>query len=172
MIKIVSMVTICILDQPLDLLSLSKNIEGAILPKKLGSLVKYRIKPENYYIAFYKSGKILITGVKSLERINNTAKRVLKILENAGVHSSITKIEIVNIVCLGTLQLNTTLEKIVFQLDSSDASYEPEQFPGLIYKKWGATFLIFSTGKVIITGVRDFEKAKILFEKLEKLINL
>ena len=170
MIKIVSMVTICTLDQPLDLVYLSKNIEGAILPKKLGIWVKYRIKPENYYIAFYKSGKFLITGIKSLEKINNTAERVLKILENAGIHSTITKIEIVNIVCLGTLQLNTTLEKIIFQLDSSDASYEPEQFPGLIYKNWGATFLIFSTGKVIITGIRDFEKAKILFEKLKKLL--
>lgn len=171
MIQIVSMVTICTLDQPLDLLYLSNNIEGAILPKKLGSWVKYRLKPENYYIAFYKSGKFLITGVKSLEKINDTAQRVQKILENAGVHSSLTKIEIVNIVCLGTLQLNTTLEKIVFHLDSSDASYEPEIFPGLMYKKWGATFLIFSTGKVIITGIRDFEKAKILFEKLEKILN-
>ena len=110
------MVTICTLDQPLDLVYLSKNIEGAILPKKLGIWVKYRIKPENYYIAFYKSGKFLITGVKSLEKINNTAERVLKILEDAGVHSNITKIEIVNIVCLGTLQLNTTLEKIIFQV--------------------------------------------------------
>ena len=147
MIKIVSMVTICTLDQPLDLISLSNNIEGAILPKKQGSWVKYRIKPENYYIAFYKSGKFLITGVKSLEKINNTAQRVLKILKNAGIHSSLTKIEIVNIVCLETLQLNTTLEKIVFHLNSSDVSYEPEIFPGLIYKKWGATFLIFFNRK-------------------------
>lgn len=165
------MVTICTLDEPLDLHYLSNNIEGAILPKKMGSWVKYRIKPENYYIAFYKSGKILITGIKSLETIKNTAQRVLKILDEAGVRKSITKTEIVNIVCLGTLQLNTTLEKIVFHLDSSDVSYEPEIFPGLIYKKWDATFLIFSTGKVIITGVRDFEKTKILFEKLEKLLN-
>lgn len=171
MIKIVSMVTICTLDQPLDLIYLSNNIEGAILPKKLGTWVRYRIKPENYYIAFYKSGKFLITGVKTLERINDTAQRVLKILDTAGVHRSITKTEIVNIVCVGILQLNTTLEKLVYHLDSNDASYEPEQFPALIIKKWGATFLIFSTGKVIITGLRDFEEAKKMFEKLKKLVN-
>jgi len=170
-IKIVSMVTICTLDQPLNLLFLSKNIDGAILPKKIGMWVKYRIKPENYYIAFYKSGKILITGVKSLKSINYTAQRVVKILENAGIRSTITKTEIVNIVCLGTLHLNSSLEKIVSDLNSRDASYEPEIFPGLIYKNWGATFLIFSTGKIIITGVRDFEKAKVLFKKLEELIN-
>jgi transcription initiation factor TFIID TATA-box-binding protein len=171
MIKIVSMVTICTLDQPLDLLYLSTNIENAILPKKMGVWVKYRIKPENYYIAFYKSGKFLITGVKSLKKINNIAQRVLKILENAGIRVNITKIEIVNIVCLGSLQLKTTLERILYNLDSSDASYEPEQFPGLIYKNWGGTFLLFSSGKVIITGIRDFQTAKDLLEKFEKLIN-
>jgi transcription initiation factor TFIID TATA-box-binding protein len=172
MLKIVSMVIICTFDQPFHLQYLSKNIDGARLPNKGGSWVKLRLKPENYYIAFYKSGKILITGVKSLKKIANISQRILKILDEVGVHGSITKIETVNIVCLGTLQLNTTLEKIVFYLDSPDASYEPEQFPGLIYKNWGATFLIFSTGKVILTGVREFEEAKTLFEKLEKLINV
>ena len=171
MIKIVSMVTICTLDQPLDLLYLANNIEGAILPKKIGIWVKYRIKPENYYIAFYKSGKILITGVKSLKEINNTAQRVLKILEDAGVHVNITKIEIVNIVCLGSFKFNTSLENVIYNLDSSDVSYEPEQFPGLILKRWGATFLLFSSGKVIITGIRDFQVAKNLFEQFINLIN-
>jgi transcription initiation factor TFIID TATA-box-binding protein len=72
-IKIISRATICTLDHPLDLVYLSKNIEGAILPKNTRLWVKYRIKPENYYIAFYKSGKFLITGVISLEKINDTA---------------------------------------------------------------------------------------------------
>jgi transcription initiation factor TFIID TATA-box-binding protein len=171
MLKIVSMVTICTLNQPLDLLYLSNNIDGAILPKKVGSWVKYRMKPENYYIAFYKSGKFLITGVKSKEKINNTAQRITIILENAGVKVNIQKIEIVNIVCLGSLHLKTTLESIISILDSSDASYEPEQFPGLIYKNWGGTFLLFSSGKVIITGVRDLKTAKNLLEKFENLIN-
>src|SRR5271157_3533439 len=143
MIKLVSIVMSCTLDQSLDLNSLSKSIEGVILPKQKRNWVNYRIKPENYYIAFYKSGKILITGVKSLEKINYAAQQVLKILEDAGIHRDITKIDIVNIVCLGTLQFNISLEKIIYNLDSHDASYEPELFPGLIYKNWGATFLIF-----------------------------
>ena|SRR5208283_800099 len=170
MIKIISMVIKNTLDKNLDLLYLSKSLDGAKIPKNCVPWVRLRLDPENYDVVFYKSGKFLITGVKSPEKINDTTERVLKILEIAGVHNSLTETEIVNIVCLGTLQFNTTLEKIVFHLNSSDVSYEPEQFPGLIYKNWGATFLIFSTGKVIITGVRNFEKAKILFEKLEKLL--
>jgi transcription initiation factor TFIID TATA-box-binding protein len=165
------MVTICVLDRPLDFSHLSTNLEGVILPKKGLSWVKYRLKPENCWINFYKSGKFLITGIKSLETIDSTAQRILKILDSAGIQCNITKIEIVNIVCLGTLNIKFTLEKLVAQLNSSDVSYEPEQFPGLIYKKWGATFLLFSTGKVVITGVRDFEEAKHLLEKLEKILN-
>jgi len=170
MLNIVSTVTICTLDQKLDLQKLSTKIDGAILPKKGGSLVKFRMKPENYYIAFYKTGKILITGIKSLEEINCTAQKILKILAKAGIVIQIVKIEIVNIVCLGAIHLNKTLECVVGILDSSDVSYEPEQFPGLIYKNWGATFLLFSSGKVVLTGIKDLENANRLLEKFEKSI--
>lgn len=171
MLKIVSMVTICTLDQPLDVHFLSMNIDGAKLSKTGGSWVKFRLKPENHHIAFYKSGKILITGIKSIEKIKSTTQRILRILENTGVRVNIRKIEIVNIVCLGSFKLDRSLERIICNLDISDASYEPEQFPGLIYKKWGATFLLFSTGKLIITGIRDFQNAKNLFERFVNLIN-
>jgi transcription initiation factor TFIID TATA-box-binding protein len=171
MLKIVSMVTICVIDQTLDVQHISMNVDGAVLSKDGGKFVKFRLMPENYYILFYKSGKILITGIKSLKKVNDACQSVLSILSSAGINARITKNEIVNIVCLGTLQLNTTLEKIVCSLDSCDVSYEPEQFPGLIYKNWGATFLLFSSGKVIITGIKDLKNANGLLERFEKIIH-
>lgn len=171
MIRIVSMKIVCFLEQPLDLLTLSTKLDGAILPKNIGSWVKYRMAPENYFIEFYKNRKFFVTGVKTLNDVDNAAQQVLKLLKAVDLHSNIAQIEIVNMVCLGTMKLNFTLEEIVYRLNTKDVSYEPEQFPGLILKKWGASFLIFSTGKVIVNGVKDFNNAKNLFKELEKLVN-
>jgi transcription initiation factor TFIID TATA-box-binding protein len=53
-----------------------------------------------------------------------------------------------------------------------DAEYFPERFPGLILRQKDprATFLIFSTGKMVITGLEDVDNAEIAVKKLLKKI--
>jgi len=53
------------------------------------------------------------------------------------------------------------------KLDNTE--YEPEQFPGLVYKLKGtkATFLLFSNGKIVCTGTKSEEE---VHEALDKLI--
>ena len=122
--------------------------------------LKMRIKPENYYVAFYKSGKFLITGVKSEKEINSIAERVVTILKEKGIFVEIKNIEIQNIVILDYINLKASLEKLLTYLIDENASYEPEQFPGLIFRDEKATFLLFHTGKIIITGIKTFDDAK------------
>ena len=43
----------------------------------------------------------------------------------------------------------------VVALRMEHVEYEPEQFPGLIYRGDTGTALIFSSGKVILTGFKD-----------------
>jgi transcription initiation factor TFIID TATA-box-binding protein len=45
-------------------------------------------------------------------------------------------------------------------MDVKKASYEPEQFPALVYKDWNVSFLLFSSGKVILAGAKTFEQAE------------
>lgn len=170
MIKVVSIVTLFKLNQAIDLNYLSNKIDGAILPKKPGIWIKLRLEPEHCHVIFYKSGKILVTGIKTFKGIDKIAQIILEKLKDADVSVEIADIEIINVVCMSSINLKSSLEKIISYLDSKNASYEPEQFPGLIYKNWGVTFMLFSSGKVIITGLKDFQIANELLEKFEKKI--
>ncbi|ADI73381.1 TATA-box binding family protein [Methanohalobium evestigatum Z-7303] len=153
--EIVNVVATVKLNSYLDLASLEDALQDTQVVSTSKVWLKMRLMPENYYVAFYKSGKFLITGVKSTEDISTISNRVLDILKNAGIDVDIEDTYIQNIVAVDKIEMNSTLEKIIYNLDPSKSSYEPEQFPGLIYKNWGASFLLFSSGKVVITGVKD-----------------
>ena len=71
---------------------------------------------------------------------------------------------------MDSLNLKTSVEKILFMLDDNKASYEPEQFPGLMYKDFGASFLLFPSGKVIATGIRDLNNGEEALTKFRLLI--
>ena len=69
------------------------------------------------------------------------------------------------------------MEKLIIELDDYDASYEPEQFPGMNFKDdYGLTYLLFGSGKITITGVKyldNFEEhstefKELMFEKSNK----
>ena len=66
-------------------------------------------------------------------------------------------IQVENIVASAQLPNKLNLDKIVFDLENSE--YEPEQFPGLVYrmKDPKAAFLLFSSGKIVCTGIRKVE---------------
>lgn len=169
--KIISIVAICQLSQRLDLDHLSKSLENLSFPPKGKTWLKMRLLPENHYVSFYKSGKFLIAGMKSLEKITKIADRIISLLNEAGFDVKIINTQIVNIVILEKIHSNTSLEKIICNLDVKKASFEPEQFPGLIYKDWGVTFLLFSSGKVIITGVKDLDIVQPALKNFSNLIN-
>jgi transcription initiation factor TFIID TATA-box-binding protein len=169
-LQIVNMVATVKLSSSLDLEMLARSLEGSEFSSSGGKWLKVRLAPENYYIAFYKSGKFLITGVKSREDIEKIAERVISLLRNAGIDVDKEKITVHNIVMMGSVKMNASLEKIIFALDSAKASYEPEQFPGLMYQDFGASFLLFPSGKLIITGIKQERQGEEAANKFQIII--
>jgi len=80
-------------------------------------------------------------------------------------------IQIENIVASAKLPSRLNLDKIAFELENSE--YEPEQFPGLVYrmKDPKAAFLLFSSGKVVCTGVRKVEDIESSVKTIIKRLN-
>jgi len=72
---------------------------------------------------------------------------------------------------MDSMKLHSTLENIIANLDPKKACYEPEQFPGLIYKDWGVSFLLFSSGKVIVAGAKTVEKAEEGIKRFKELVS-
>lgn len=155
--KIVNVVAVATLDQPLDLPLLHSKLVGSSFPEK-SHWLRMRLE-DNTYIAFYRSGKFLITQ-KHPDALKKISNRVVKKLKEISVDVKVTEIKIHNIVVMESLPLKITLEDFIANLDPKHASYEPEQFPALVYKEWGVSFLLFSRGKVIVTGAKTVEKAE------------
>ena len=56
-------------------------------------------------------------------------------------------------------------------LDPKKASFEPELFPALVYKDWGMCFIVYSSGKTRILGLKNIEDAEDVINNLEGVIN-
>jgi transcription initiation factor TFIID TATA-box-binding protein len=166
--KIANIVSTVTLSSPLDLALLHDLLPQTETPGK-SPWLKLRLPPDNTYIAFYKSGKFLIT-TKDPEKLPHIADQVLNLLIGIGLDVKIVEIKIHNVVVQDTLSLKTPLEALIVNLDSRKSEFEPEQFPALVYKDWGVSFLLFSTGKVIVTGLKDVGDAEKMIEKFKKTI--
>jgi len=167
--EIVNIVAIAKMVEPFDLEILSNKLDNTEMGP---SWLKMRLKPENYYIAFYAAGKFLITGIKDINMLEIISKRVVKLLNDVGIDNSLEKVEIKNIVMTDEINLKKSLQDIIQSLKTSSSSYEPEQFPGLFYKDIdGISYTLFSNGKIIITGFIDPELAKKNLKSFKKLLN-
>lgn len=78
------------------------------------------------------------------------------------------RIKIENVVASASLNVPIKLEKLVSNLDNVE--YEPEQFPGLVYRMDNprVTFLLFGSGKIICTGGRSIEDVKKAVSKIDR----
>ena len=69
-------------------------------------------------------------------------------------------------VASGDIKMDLNLNFLALKLPNTE--YEPEQFPGLVFKLQGtrATFLLFSNGKIVCTGTRSEIMLKEAVDKL------
>ncbi len=157
--KIENIVATVILDHPLDLNLIETRIPDVDYnPDQFPGLV-YRLQKPKVTALIFKSGKMVITGSKSVKELVVSVKRILRTLMEHGIEiRGRPQIQIQNIVASANLHVYIDLEKAAFILERS--MYEPEQFPGLIYRmdKPRVVLLIFSSGKMVITGAKREEE--------------
>ncbi len=142
-------------------------------PEQFPGLV-IRIKEPKTSALIFSSGNIVCTGAKSLDKVDESIKKIIESLEKIGIKIKIKpKISVQNIVASGNIGLDLNLNTLAMKLDNTE--YEPEQFPGLVYKlmEAKATFLLFSNGKIVCTGTKSekmvHEAVDMLLEKLDKV---
>jgi len=144
-----------ILGQDIDLdeiVATIPNIEYH--PEQFPGLVYRLTKPKTATLIF-NTGKMVCTGAKSVKDSAKAVHKIVKNLNESGIKiAGKPEITIQNIVASGDIGVNIDLEKAILILE--DSMYEPEQFPGLIYrmKDPKTVVLIFGSGKIVITGAK------------------
>jgi transcription initiation factor TFIID TATA-box-binding protein len=171
-VKIENVVASVTMHQRIDLNAVVKACPRVeYRPEQFPGLV-FRLKRPKTATLIFNSGKMVCTGAKSEKEARRAVKKVIKELKKSGI-IIIGKpdLKIVNIVASAALGGNIDLERATFELGRT--MYEPEQFPGLIYRmdKPKAVFLLFASGKLVCTGAKReddvFEALKKLHRKLE-----
>ncbi len=142
-------------------------------PEQFPGLV-IRIKEPKTSALIFSSGKIVCTGARTMPAVRESIKKIIKSLEKIKVKiKEMPEVKIQNIVASGSVGMDLNLNMLAMRLDNTE--YEPEQFPGLVYKlpDQRATFLLFSNGKVVCTGTKSEEEVHkvldILIENLKKV---
>ncbi len=135
-------------------------------PEQFPGLV-YRMKKPKAAALIFGSGKIVCTGARSIADVNTVFKKVVNVVQKTGVKVPKNfKIQVENIVASAKLNASLNLDKIAFNLENSE--YEPEQFPGLVYrmKDPKVAFLLFGSGKIVCTGARNIKDVGIAVKKV------
>ena len=159
------------LNQRLDLEKIAERIPHAeYSPEQFPGLVLRLPRPKTATLIF-SSGKMVCTGAKSEAEVQKAVKSIIKLLKAHGIDiKNEPIIEVQNIVASANLRGTVDLERAAFLLENS--MYEPEQFPGLIYRMSDpkVVLLIFSSGKVVCTGAKKEEEVRRAVDNIHKLL--
>ena len=173
-IKIVNIVVSTSLEHDIPLEKMAATLSNTEYnPEQFPGLV-IRIKEPKTSALIFSSGKVVCTGARSLDKVRESLKKIIKSLEKINIKITIEpKINIQNIVASGSVGMDLNLNVLAMKLENTE--YEPEQFPGLVYKlrEAKATFLLFSNGKIVCTGTKSEDEVSsavdMLISNLKKL---
>ena len=168
-VKIENVVGTVTLNQKFDLKAVVKSYPGVeYRPEQFPGLV-FRLKKPKTATLIFNSGKMVCTGAKSEKEARGAVMKVIRELKKSGiVITSKPEFKIQNIVASVNLGGMIDLERAVFTLGKT--MYEPEQFPGLIYRMDDpkVVILVFASGKLVCTGAKKEEDVYRAVEKLHR----
>jgi len=172
-VNIQNIVASAILAQKLDLQYIAKSIGVAEYePEQFPGLI-YRLKDPKTATLLFSSGKVNCTGAKSINDVRKSLGLISNELRKIGIDifaANELGITIQNIVATANLNGEMNLNQVAIGLGLENIEYEPEQFPGLVYrlKKPKVAMLLFSSGKIVCAGGRTIEEVSLAIEILEK----
>ncbi len=168
-IKVENVVAFAVLGVDVSLDKIVKSVENAEYePEQFPGLV-YRTTDPRAAALIFSSGKIVCTGAKSIDSAKLAMKKVVDKIRSVGIRvPKEFPIDVENIVASSKISAQLNLEEITFALEN--AEYEPEQFPGLVYRisEPRVAFLLFSSGKIICTGAHSIADVKRALDKLKE----
>jgi transcription initiation factor TFIID TATA-box-binding protein len=143
--------------QELALDQLATDLDGAEYNPEDFPGVVYRLQEPQSATLIFRSGKVVCTGAKSVDAVHDALEIVFDDLRELGIDvPSTPPIAVQNIVSSASLEQSLNLNAIAIGLGLEQIEYEPEQFPGLVYRldDPDVVVLLFGSGKLVITGAQ------------------
>uniref|UniRef100_A0A0E0BUI3 TATA-box-binding protein n=1 Tax=Oryza glumipatula TaxID=40148 RepID=A0A0E0BUI3_9ORYZ len=155
------------LDCKLDLKAIALQARNAEYNPKRFAAVIMRIREPKTTALIFASGKMVCTGAKSEQQSKLAARKYARIIQKLGFAAKFKDFKIQNIVGSCDVKFPIRLEGLAYS-HGAFSSYEPELFPGLIYrmKQPKIVLLIFVSGKIVLTGAKVRDETYTAFENI------
>ncbi|KAF3937984.1 hypothetical protein ABW19_dt0205794 [Dactylella cylindrospora] len=160
------------LDCRLDLKTIALHARNAEYNPKRFAAVIMRIREPKTTALIFASGKMVVTGAKSEDDSKLASRKYARIIQKLGFNAKFTDFKIQNIVGSCDIKFPIRLEGLASR-HHHFSSYEPELFPGLIYRmmKPKIVLLIFVSGKIVLTGAKVREEIYQAFEMIYPVLS-
>ena len=170
-VKVENIVASAIFAEKLDLDVIATSLEEAEYePEQFPGLI-YKLKDPKTATLLFTSGKANCTGAKNLEDVRKTIDIIAEKLKKLDI-DVYKKIDLIvqNMVATADLGGELNLPEVAVAFGLENVEYEPEQFPGLVYrvKEPKVVMLLFGSGKIVSTGGRNTEDISTAVEDLLK----
>jgi len=168
-LKIENIVASAKVTDSLDLPSLASRLKDAEYNKKRFPGVVLRMQDPKIAALVFGSGKVVLTGAKSIDSLSRGLQILTDQLRALGIEiPGNPEYKIQNIVTSADLGTPINLNKIAVGFNLDRIEYEPEQFPGLVYRLDDpkVVALLFGSGKLIITGGKVPDDARRAVERI------
>nr|XP_008268019.2 TATA box-binding protein-like 2 [Oryctolagus cuniculus] len=155
----------------LDLKKIALHAKNAEYNPKRFAAVIMRIREPRTTALIFSSGKMVCTGAKSEEQSRLAARKYARVVQKLGYPARFLDFKIQNMVGSCDVRFPIRLEGLVLT-HQQFSSYEPELFPGLIYRmvKPRIVLLIFVSGKVVLTGAKERSEIYEAFENIYPIL--
>jgi len=160
------------LNVKLDLKMIALHARNAEYNPKRFAAVIMRIREPKTTALIFASGKMVCTGAKSEELSKLAARKYARIIQKLGYNAKFMDFKIQNIVGSCDVKFPIRLEGLA-NSHHHYSSYEPELFPGLIYRmvQPKIVLLIFVSGKIVLTGAKVRQEIYDAFENIYPVLN-
>ena len=151
---------------------LARVLHGSEYNAKRFSAVTFRLREPKTTALFFGSGKIVCTGAKNKNDARLALMKYVRIIrKRMHLDVNIFDFDIQNMVASANVGFPISLEKVCIHY-RKESSYEPELFPGLIFRMTHRTvvFLIFLSGRIVITGAKDPSQIKSAFNTIVPIL--
>lgn len=168
LIRIQNIASTANLGVPLDLKKIALKCRNTEFNPRRFAAVIMRLREPRATALLFASGKIVVTGVRSVHNATYATKKFAYIVEKIGFKpKEFFDFKVQNVAGTCDVGFPIRLEGLVFK-HSNYASYEPELFPGLIYRlvSPAVVFLIFVSGKIVITGGKKESDLSLALSKM------
>lgn len=165
--KLQNVVATVNLDCSLDLKFIALHARNAEYNPKRFAAVIMRIREPKSTALIFASGKMVCTGAKSEQEARMAARKYARILQKLKFAVSFKEFKVQNMVGSCDVRFPIRLEGLA-TAHGIFCSYEPELFPGLIYRMQQPkiVLLVFVSGKVVLTGAKKREEIYQAFENI------